>query len=206
MLSAIHWLGHASFRLEIAGKVIYIDPWKLGSVIPADIVLVTHDHHDHLSPSDIARIVKPGTEIVYAGKGSPELKGSLHHVSPGDTLQLGEVTVSAVHAYNVGKAFHPRDAGFVGYVVTVGGTRVYHAGDTDVIPEMADVRCDVALLPVGGKYTMTAEEAARALELIKPQAAVPMHFGDIIGGADSARMFSRLAPPEVQVTLLEPEH
>lgn len=205
MLGGIHWLGHASFRIELGGMVIYIDPWKIKNPIPADLVLVTHDHHDHLSETDIARINKPGTVILCAAKGVDKLPGDVRSVKPGVSIRVGAAQVQTVPAYNINKAFHPQKAGYVGYVLTIAGVIIYHAGDTDFIPEMATITCDVALLPIGGHYTMDAEEAARALAVIKPKNVVPMHWGDLIGSRKDAELFVRLAPAGVEVTLLEPE-
>ena len=113
--------------------------------------------------------------------------------------------VRAVPAYNTNKPNHPKESGHVGYVVQMDGRKVYHAGDTDLIPEMADIGCDVALLPVGGTYTMTAEEAIEALEMIQPEYAVPMHYGDTLGGPDAAETFQNGAPAGVEVVILKKE-
>jgi L-ascorbate metabolism protein UlaG (beta-lactamase superfamily) len=134
-----------------------------------------------------------------------KLHGDVRSVKPGLSLQIGAAKVQTVPAYNTAKAFHPQQAGYVGYVLTIAGTRIYHAGDTDFIPEMNGIICDVALLPIGGKYTMDATEAARAVAAIKPKIAVPMHWGDLIGSRKDADLFASLAPAGVQVTLLEPE-
>ena len=205
MLDHIHWLGHASFRLDADGVVIYFDPRNLKNPIPADVVLVTHGHFDHLSVDDIAAITKPGTVALCPASCVDKLKGDVRTVAPGDTLHLGAVTVEAVHAYNTDKPNHPRSAGNVGYVVEVGGQRIYFAGDTDLIPEMADIRCDVALLPVGGTYTMNAQEAAEAAGIIKPRVAVPMHWGDLVGTRQDAERFLALLPASVQSVILPVE-
>lgn len=133
------------------------------------------------------------------------LRGDVRTIKPGETITIGDVRVKAVPAYNTSKPNHPKEAGHVGYVVQMDDRKVYHAGDTDVIPEMADIGCDVALLPVGGTYTMTAEEAIEALEMIHPEFAVPMHYGDVVGGADAAEAFRRGAPEGVEVVILNKE-
>lgn len=196
MIENIHWLGHDSFRLD-GSSTVYIDPWKLGDgARPADVVLVTHDHYDHLSAADIAKVASAATTLVGPASVTAQIDGvKTVTVSPGDTVRVGSVSVTAVPAYNTnkfrapGEVFHPRSAGYVGYVVELDGRRIYHAGDTDVIPEMSDVRCDVALLPVSGTYVMTAGEALEAVGMIEAAVVVPMHYGDIVGSdADAARL------------------
>lgn len=205
MLNGIHWLGHASFRVELGGLVVYFDPWKLKDPVPADLVLITHDHHDHLSEADVAKISKPDTIILCAAKGIGKLHGDVRSVKPGLSLQAGDALVQTVPAYNVSKAFHSQKAAYVGYILTIAGMSIYHAGDTDLIPEMAGITCDVALLPIGGTYTMDAAAAAEALAVIKAKVAVPMHWGDLVGSLKDAELFARLAPAGVQVVLLDPE-
>lgn len=204
MLEGIHWLGHASFRIDDA-VVIYIDPWKLKQAKPADLILVTHAHFDHLSVGDIAKIAKPGTVIVCPASCADKLSGDVRIMAPGDKLRVGEVSIEAVPSYNTNKPNHPKQAGNLGYIVEVGGQRIYHAGDTDLIPEMVNLRCDVALLPIGGKYTMDAVEAAQAVERIKPKAVVPMHWGDVVGSARDVERFKQRVPKGVTVEVLKAE-
>jgi len=207
MIENIHWLGHDSFRLD-GSSTVYIDPWKLSAdAPPADLVLVTHDHYDHFSPDDIARLSTPRTTLIGPASVTAQVDGvAAVTLSAGETATVGGVTVAAVAAYNIdkfrqpGEVFHPRAAGGLGYIVELDGRRIYHAGDTDAIPEMRDVRCDVALLPVSGTYVMTAAEAAEACRMISAAAVVPMHFGDIVGTAADAARFEGLC--EVPVTVL----
>jgi len=204
MLKDIHWLGHASFRLD-GSATVYIDPWRLHSTRPADIILVTHDHHDHLSPEDIARISRPDTVLVCPQSCAGKLRGDVRVVKPGDVLTVGKATIQAVPAYNTNKPNHSQQAGNVGYVVEMDGWRVYHAGDTDLIPEMAEIACDVALLPIGGTYTMDATEAAQALGMMRTRYAIPMHYGGIVGGPQDAATFRSLAPEGVEVVIPKQE-
>ena len=204
MLEGIHWLGHASFRIDDQ-MVIYIDPWKLGTAVPADLVLVTHGHRDHLSAADIARIAHQGTVIVCPPACADQLSGDVREISPGESLRIGEAIIEAVPSYNTNKPNHPREAGNVGYIVEVGGRRIYHAGDTDLIPEMAQFRCDVALLPMGGTYTMDAKQAAQAAMRIGPQIVIPMHWGDIVGSLADVDALTQQLPQEIQLVVLEPE-
>jgi L-ascorbate metabolism protein UlaG (beta-lactamase superfamily) len=210
MLENIHWLGHDSFRLD-GTATVYIDPWKLpAGPPPAGLVLVTHDHFDHLSLPDIDAIAGPDTVVVGPASVTGQVRGlETVTVAPGDTANVAGVELLAVHAYNLdkfrapGQPYHPRESGGVGYVVALDGVRYYHAGDTDVVPEMADVRCDVAFLPVGGKFTMTWEEAAEACDLIGPAVAVPMHYGEIIGDIRDAERFRDRSRVPVTILPLE---
>ncbi len=210
MLEHVHWLGHDTFRID-GSTTVYIDPWKLPPGLPAaQAILVTHDHYDHLSVEDIARIAGPETVVV----GPPPVTDRLRDrvavtIHPGETVDVGTARVTAVPAYNVNKfkqagvVYHPRDAGHVGYVVDMDGVRVYHAGDTDAIPEMQALEVDVALLPVGGTYTMTADEAAEACAMLTATVVVPMHWGDIVGSREDAERLKRLC--RIPVTILERE-
>ena len=210
MIENIHWLGHDSFRLD-GSSTVYIDPWKLRAGAPrADLVLVTHDHFDHFSPHDIARVATPRTTLIGPASVTAQVEGvAAVTLSAGETATVGGVTVTAVPAYNIdkfrqpGEVFHPRAAGGLGYIVELDGRRIYHAGDTDAIPEMREVRCDVALLPVSGTYVMTAEEAAEACRMISASVVVPMHFGDIVGTAADAARFEGLCGIPVTVLPLE---
>lgn len=197
IVASLHWLGHDSFRLD-GPPVIYFDPWQLrGPLPPADLVLVSHEHHDHCSPEDVDKVRGPKTAIVASAGAAAKLHGALV-ARPGDKLDASGTRIEAVPAYNVNKfrepgvPFHPPEAGHVGFVVTIDGVRLYFAGDTDYIPEMNGVRCDVALLPVSGIYAMTAAEAAEAARAIRPGIAVPMHYGSGIGSADDGERFRSL--------------
>jgi L-ascorbate metabolism protein UlaG (beta-lactamase superfamily) len=185
----IHWIGHASFRIEDGATQVYIDPWKLRAGSPkASVVLITHGHSDHYSPDDVALIEQPGTVFVAPADVAAKLKGrNVMAASPGHTYQAGGVAVEAVPAYNRGKAFHPRSNNWLGYIVTLStGVRVYHSGDSDAIPEMGALKVDVALMPCGGTYTMTAAEMAAAANGFKPKVLIPMHWGDIVGSKADA--------------------
>ncbi|GAB4411475.1 MAG: MBL fold metallo-hydrolase [Anaerolineales bacterium] len=203
MMEHIHWLGHATVRLDF-DKVIYVDPWKLrGGAPKADLILITHDHYDHFSKPDIDKIRKDSTAFVTIASVAAGLKGDVHVVKPGDTITVQGVGIQAVPAYNIGKQFHPKSAGHVGFVIQTGGHTIYIAGDSDLTPEMQSVRADVVLLPVGGKYTMTAEEAAQAANAIQPKLAIPLHYGDIVGSKADAERFRSLC--KVPVQILQPE-
>jgi len=201
-MAHITWLGHDSFRITDT-KVIYIDPWQLKGGPPADLILVTHDHYDHLSVDDIKQIRQENTVIVTTAAAAKKLTGPVRVVKPGDKVSVRGIDVEVVPAYNTNKKFHPKEYGGVGFIVTVEGERIYHAGDTDVIPEMKGLQVDIALLPVSGTYVMTAEEAVQAVEMIQPKQAIPMHFGRIVGSEADAERFKKLSP--VPVRILKPE-
>ncbi len=189
----IHWLGHASFKIKDGSRVIYIDPWKLTSAEEATLVLVTHDHFDHCSPEDVAKVAARKTVIVTTPDCAAKLKGNIRAVTPGDVVDLDGLRIEAVAAYNTDKGFHKKASRWVGFVITLGGMRVYHAGDTDKIQEMRELRdITVALLPVSGTYVMTAEQAAEAAKMIKARVSVPMHYGDIVGSEMDAERFKAL--------------
>ncbi len=203
-LQGITWLRHASFRIEAPDCVIYVDPWKLKPrATPADLILITHEHHDHFSPQDLDKIRTPDTTIVSIAAVTSELSGDLHTVQAGDRLTAKGIDIEVVPAYNMDKQFHPHSKGGVGYILTIGGRRIYHAGDTDAIPEMADIQADVALVPIGGKYTMDAQEAAAIVNKIRPSIAVPMHWGDLVGKRDDALAFREQC--KVPVRIMEAE-
>jgi len=194
-------IAHDTFRIA-GSKVIYTDPFKVTKRDEADIVLVSHEHFDHLSKEDLDKVLFPGTSILASLPCKDGLKGiqvkETHFLDPGGKHSVGKVTVEAVPAYNIskfrepGKAFHPKENKGLGFIITMDGTTVYHAGDTDLIPEMKSIKCDIAMLPVCGTYVMTAEEAAEAAAAINPQIAVPMHYGAIVGSDDDARKFKSL--------------
>jgi L-ascorbate metabolism protein UlaG (beta-lactamase superfamily) len=206
MTSVIHWLSHDSFRIDGDGIVIYIDPYKITDGPKADIILITHDHKDHASPEDVAKIQHSETTIVTASAAAAKFQGRIQTVKPGDKLNIRGISIEAVPAYNTNKfrspgvPFHPQESGYVGYILTVNGIRIYHAGDTDAIPEMKSVHCDVALLPVSGIYVMTAEEAATAAAMIHTKIVIPMHVGKGIGSLEDAERLKTIS--SVPVTIL----
>lgn len=210
LVDDVEWLGHSGFRISTGGRRIYIDPYRVPADAPkADLILITHDHYDHFSPQDVEQLSTESTVLIAPAPVAEKVAGRVHSIAPGEEIEpegVRGVSVRAVAAYNTskrgpdGRVFHPREAGGVGYDVNVRGERIYHAGDTDVIPEMDAVAgVDVALLPVSGTYVMTAGEAAEAARRIQPRIAVPMHWGENIGTRADAEAFERSAPVEVRI-------
>ena len=203
----VHWLGHDSFALE-GSKVVVIDPFKISTPFKADILLITHEHFDHLSADDIGKVVSSSTRVVAPKVCEGELS-KLHlqttYVSPGSHVELAGVEIDAVPAYNLnkfrapGQVFHPKPDGRVGYLLTLDGVSFYHAGDTDAIPEIRDLAVDVAFLPVSGTYVMTAEEAASAANTMNIKVAIPMHYAAIVGSNADAQKFKSLVNKEVVI-------
>jgi L-ascorbate metabolism protein UlaG (beta-lactamase superfamily) len=173
------------------------------------MICITHDHFDHCSPDDIKKIISSKTIIVATPPCSDQLKDlqikNLKLVKPGDELEIDTIKISVVPAYNVnkyrapGKVYHPEEELKVGYILRVGQTSIYHAGDTDLIPDMAGIDVDVALLPVSGTFVMTAEEAAQATKMMKAKVAIPMHYGAIVGDESNAKRFRELATGKVEI-------
>jgi L-ascorbate metabolism protein UlaG (beta-lactamase superfamily) len=194
----IKWLGHSAFQIK-KEVTIYIDPFEIEETEPADLILVTHDHYDHCSPDDIVKIQTDDTIIVAPAVAAKKLAGNTKIIKEGQTLKLKNVLIHAVPAYNINKKFHPKEAGHVGYVITINGIKIYHAGDTDLIPEMEVIAADIALLPVSGTYVMTAHEAAEATKKIQPKIAIPMHYGSIVGSEKDANEFRDKAHAEVKI-------
>lgn len=197
----IVWLGHDGFRID-GDKIVYFDPYQISPGAKADLILVTHEHFDHCSPGDIAKIQKPETVIVTEKDSAKKLKGNVKVVRPGQTIDADEIKIEAVPAYNTDKTFHPKENGWLGFIVEIEGVRIYHAGDTDFIPEMNQFEVDIALLPVSGTYVMTALEAIEAALAIRPKLAIPMHYGAIVGGEQDAKDFKVALEGKVEVLVL----
>jgi L-ascorbate metabolism protein UlaG (beta-lactamase superfamily) len=201
----IAWLGHAGFHLQKDELNIYIDPYQMGRGHPdADVVLLTHNHYDHLSIEDLDRVAADRTVFLAPQDcfdALEDLRGEVRIVRAGDSVSLAGLAVEAVPAYNNDKRFHPKEKGWLGFVLDFDGVRIYHAGDTDRIPEMKSIKCDLALLPVSGTYVMTASEAAKAALDVGCEHAVPIHYGTFVGDRSDAEAFKKDA--SVKVTILE---
>jgi L-ascorbate metabolism protein UlaG (beta-lactamase superfamily) len=198
----IHWLGHDGFRID-GEKVIYFDPYQIEAGPRADLIFISHDHFDHCSPEDVAKIQGPETIIVTEAGSAHKLTGDVRVMKPGETLDLDGVKILGVPSYNTDKDFHPRGNGWLGFLVEMSGVRLYHAGDTDFIPEMKGLAVDIAFLPVSGTYVMSADQAVKAALAIAPGLAIPMHYGSIVGCAQDALDFKKALDGKVDVLVLE---
>lgn len=199
----IKWINHATFRISYGDEVIYIDPWKLKkSRRDATLVLISHDHHDHFSTDDIEKVRQSETRFI-SSADVVEKYGDGIVLKPGQAVKQKGVTITGVHAYNPNKRFHLKQNEWLGFVIDIASKRIYYAGDTDITDQMKELSdIDIALLPVGGTYTMNAQEAAKATEFLKPKTAIPYHWGDIIGERTDAERFAELA--DCKVTILLP--
>ena len=209
----IQWFGNAAIKIKSDGKIIYIDPvgyWKEPE--RADVILITHPHEDHFSISTISAIVKTNT-IFFAPKEcatkiqSSELiekkfKTNINVLEPGQSKHIGDLRVEAVPAYTIVKVYHPRDKNWVGYILSLNNVRIYHAGDTERIPEMKRFKCAIALLPLGQTYTMeNVENAAKAALDVKAKIAIPIHYGTYEGSLADAKTFKKLLKGKVNVMI-----
>ena len=210
MANKIEVLTHSSVRItEKAGtdqeRIIYMDPYEVDTEYhDADVILVTHDHFDHFSPDDIAKISTEGSILVVPvnmeekAQEAADLVGQIVTIEPWGSVTLfdggeaGTLEIEAIPSYNINKHFHPKEAGWVGYIVEADGQRIYFAGDTDATDEAKAVKCDVALVPIGGTYTMTPEEAADLVAEMKPGTAIPEHYANIVGEKEDGEKFARL--------------
>lgn len=194
---------HSSIRIT-GSKVLYFDPFLIEDTPhDADIILITHDHHDHLDPASINKVSNEhtifiGPESIKKSLRKPAGERPTYFLQPGEEMDLAAISVRAVPAYNRLKPFHPKHNHWVGYVVTMDGIRYYIAGDTDAVKDLYDIQCDIALVPVGGTYTMTAQEAARLVNQIQPKIAVPTHYGSIVGNMEDGDNFCALVDNKIQ--------
>ena len=205
---SIHRLGHDGFLIKFKGKLICIDPYQTRERFDTDYIFLTHFHKDHLSREDIHKMLKPSTIIVAplaCEEQLQEFPQKKIFLKQEDKLPLEWFTVTTMPAYNTNKfrspgvPYHPKELWFVGFLFNFEGTTLYHAGDTDIIPEMKDLTPDIALLPVSGVYAMTAQEAVESLALIQPKIAIPMHYDTIVGTFADAQYLEDHASCEVVI-------
>ena len=209
------WLGHDGFIITSKeGTSVCLDPFQVkGDYKPVDVLISTHEHFDHCSVEDMQKVVNSDTEVIGIPMAEDNLSKldckKIHYVKPGETLTLKSIRFEFVPAYNVNKfrspkvPFHPKEDEKIGVIIVMDSHRIYHAGDTDCIPEMADFRPDIALIPVSGTYVMTAEEAIEAANILQPRLIIPMHFGAIVGDSSMAEKLKQSVSMPVEIPRIE---
>ena len=208
MLNNIEVLYHSSIRIK-KEKTIYIDPFKIDrNYNDADIIFITHDHYDHYSEEDIDKVINENTVIVIPEELLTKVlkkginKNAIITVEPNQKYMVQGIKFETVPAYNTNKIFHPKENGWVGYVIEINGIKYYIAGDTDITEENKKVKCDVAFVPVGGTYTMDFKEAAQLVNEIQPKVAVPIHYGSVVGTKQDAEEFIKLLHTNIKGVIL----
>ena len=208
MLENIEVLYHSSIRIS-KNKVIYIDPFKIDKDYnDADIVFITHDHFDHYSEEDIDKVINENTTIIIPKELLTKIlrkginKNAIITVEPNKKYIVQGIKFETIPSYNTNKTFHPKENGWVGYIITLDGIRYYIAGDTDITEENRKVKCDVAFVPVGGTYTMDFKEAAQLINEIQPKIAVPIHYGSVVGTKQDATDFIKLLYSSIKGIIL----
>ena len=197
-LDGVTWFRHSSLRIRRAGLEIHVDPWGVTEESEADYVLLTHPHYDNFSEEDLDRVRGQDTVVVAPSTMKKQVGEVDHFVRPGDLIQLDRIDILAVPAHNQDRRFHPPDAGWVGYVFSLGGVTFYHSGHTDFLNSMEAIRCDVAFLPCCSDYTLSPREAALAGEACGASVLVPLHWSDHGGGPQAALSIAGLFPGKVR--------
>ena len=204
----IEVLCHSSIRIEGENKIIYIDPYRIKEEKnDADIIFITHSHYDHFSEEDILKVKKENTKLLVTTdllERTIELgfkKEEITIVNQNNLYTILDIAVNTIPAYNINKQFHPKESNWVGYILTIEGKSIYVAGDTDINEENKNVKCDIALLPVGGTYTTNYEEAAELANLINPELVIPTHYGEIVGEKEDAIKFKKLINENINVEI-----
>ena len=208
MLNNIEVLYHSSIRIN-KEKTIYIDPFRIDrNYNDADIIFITHDHYDHYSEEDIDKVINENAVIVIPEELLTKVlkkginKNAIITVEPNQKYMVQGIKFETVPAYNTNKIFHPKENGWVGYVIEINGIKYYIAGDTDITEENKKVKCDVAFVPVGGTYTMDFKEAAQLVNQIQPKVAVPIHYGSVVGTKQDAEEFIKLLHTNIKGVIL----
>lgn len=197
MTGNIEVFTQSSIRIKGSEGTIYLDTIGMEEEPhDADFIFITHDHYDHYSPEDIAKVISDRTILIVPEKMAETVKkdikgyADLVPVKPGESKEVNGLKFETVASYNTDKQYHPKNAGFMGYVLQVDGKRIYVAGDMDATEEAKAVRCDIAMVPIGGTFTMDAKEAAGLINIIQPKIAIPTHYGSIVGTKKDADVFA----------------
>lgn len=204
----IEVLCHSSIRIEGEDKIIYLDPFRIKEERKdADVIFITHSHYDHFSEDDINKVKNDNTKILITNDlmdRTLELgfkEENITVVMPNNSYKVLDIEIKTIPAYNTNKEFHPKENNWVGYILTREGKSIYVAGDTDIIEENKDIKCDIALIPVGGTYTTDYKEAAELVNIINPKVVIPMHYAELVGTKEDATEFSKLVNSNIQVDI-----
>lgn len=204
MLENILVLTHSSIKIKNS-KTIYFDPFKIDkNYNDADYIFITHSHYDHYSEEDIKKVRKKETKIIITSDLKEKVKelgfenSNIIIVTPNEKYIIDTLKIETIPAYNNEKQFHPKSNNWVGYIIEINGEKYYIAGDTDITEENKKIKCDVALLPIGGTFTMNYEEAAKLTNIIKPKIVIPIHYGSIVGNREDAEKFIKLINKDIR--------
>jgi L-ascorbate metabolism protein UlaG (beta-lactamase superfamily) len=208
MLEKFTWYKQSAYKWKGDGVTIYIDPWGLrDQEEPADVVFITHAHSDHFDPADIEKVRKSTTQFVGPRDVAANLSGKVKAIKPGESAEVAGIKFDAVPAYSTVEhrlQTHPKSNNWVGYILSLDGNRYWFSGDGDPNPDIEKIKTDVALICVGGDpYVMNPTEAAGVVKKIRPQLAVPNHYGFVVGVASDGEKFAKEAAP-VKVQLMKP--
>ena len=207
MIENIEWLGHSSIKIK-GEKIIYIDPFKINiNYNDADIIFITHSHYDHFSLEDIKKCMNENTKIVITKDLENDSFTLFNNekiitVLPNNQYEIDTIIFNTISAYNINKPFHPKENNWVGYIINMNNIKYYIAGDTDKTIESSKVKCDIAFLPIGGKFTMDYKEAADLANEIKPKIVIPIHYGTIVGSKEDAINFKSLISSDIECIIL----
>ncbi len=207
MTNQIEVLTHSSIRIHSTAGTLYIDPYQIRETTnDADMIFITHDHYDHYSPEDIKKVIGEKTCLIVPEKMAKTVtadfgRNTITVVRTGESYTVNGLSFETVPAYNLLKPFHPRKSGWCGYVLNTDDSRVYIAGDTDATKEANSVTCDIAMVPIGGTFTMDARKAAELINHIKPSVAIPIHYGSVVGKPEDAEVFKRNVDSSIQVEI-----
>lgn len=208
MLENISIIHHSSIKFSDNIK-IYFDPYEINeNNNDADIIFITHNHYDHYSENDIKKIYNANTKFIIPKDLEKEFlnlgikKENIVTVAPNNNYNVLDISFKTIPAYNINKPFHPKENNWVGYLINYNNFTYYIAGDTDITEDNKLIKCDVAFLPIGGKYTMNYKEAAELTNIIKPKIVVPIHYGLIVGTTENAIEFSKLINKDITCKIL----